>query len=270
MAITSFKPAVWETAIITQFRGISVTELITTAPTEIRGNKAIFNSISGGTVKEYTGTVSYEEATTSEIELVYDKSKYWAIKINDVDKVQAAGDVLTTMAQEKALDIKETIDVDVLTEMAKVPTASNKQLIGTTSAKKEITTPEQAYDFIVDLGIILSKNKVPKSNRFVLASSEFIGLMAKDKRFADNYNVLPNGILEGANINGMTVIECEDVPANTVLCVHKSAFGFGKDLDKTEALRLESSFSDAVRGLVNYGKVALRPKGIAALLYTIA
>ena len=269
MSIASFKKSVWETALMTAWRGISVADIITTPPSEIKGEKAIFNIVSGGTIKDYTGTVNYDDAGTEPIELPFDQKKYWAVKLDDVDRVQAAGDVLTTLAQEKALDLKESIDTDLLKEMAKVPTASNKQLLGTTSAKIQVNK-SNAYDYVVDLGTILSKAKCPKANRFVIASSEFINLMAKDDRFADNYNVLPNGILQGATINGMTVIECEDVPANTVLCVHKSAFGYAAQLDETEALRLQGSFADAVRGLSAYGRKALRPKGVAGLLYEIA
>lgn len=270
MSIASFKKSVWETALMTAWRGISVADTITTPPTRIEGEKAIFNVVSGGTIKDYTGNVSYDDASTEPIELAFDQKKYWAVKLDDVDKVQAAGPVLTVLAQEKALDLKEAIDTDLFKEMAKVPTTSNKQLLGTTSAKKSITEPSQAYDFVVDLGTILSSNKCPMSNRFVVAKAEFINLMAKDKRFADNFNVLPNGIIQGAGVNGMTVIQSEDVPANTVLCVHKSAFGYGSQLNETEALRLEGSFSDAVRGLAVYGRKALRTKGVAALLYEIA
>ena len=269
MAITSFKKSVWETALMTAWRGISVADIITTPPTRIEGEKAIFNVVSGGTIKDYTGTVNYDEAGTDPIELPFDQKKYWAIKLDDVDEAQAAGPVLTVLAQEKALDLKEVVDTDLLKEMAKIPTTQNKQLLGTTSSKISVNKTN-AYDYVVDLGTVLSKAKCPQANRFVIASSEFINLMAKDDRFADNYNVLPNGILQGATINGMTVIQCEDVPANTVLCVHKSAFGYAAQLNKTEALRLEGSFSDAVRGLAVYGRKALRTKGVAALLYEIA
>ena len=269
MAITSFKKTVWETALMTAWRGVSVADVITTPPTRVEGEKAIFNTVSGGTVKDYAGTISYEDATTAPIELAFDQKKYWAVKLDDVDRVQAAGDVLTTLAQEKALDLKEAIDTDLLKEMAKIPTTSNKQLLGTTSAKISVNKTN-AYDYVVDLGTVLSKAKCPQANRFVIASAEFINLMAKDDRFADNYNVLPNGILQGATINGMTVIQCEDVPANTVLCVHKSAFGYAAQLDETEALRLQGSFADAVRGLAVYGRKALRTKGVAGLLYEIA
>ena len=269
MSITSFIPSVWETALLTAWRGVSVANVITTAPTRIEGGKAIFNSVTGGTVKDYSGTISYDDVATQPVELTYDQKKYWAVKLDDVDKIQAAGPVLNALANEKALDLKEAVDKDLLAEMAKIPTSGNKQLIGTTGAKTSITTPSQAYDLIVDLGTILSKNKTPIAGRFVIASAEYVNMMAKDPRFADNFNVLPNGILQGATINGMTIIQCEEVPANTVLAVHKSAFGYGEELNETEALRLENSFSDAVRGLAVYGRVALRTKGIAGLLYQI-
>ena len=273
MSITSFKPQVWETALLTAWRGISVTDLITTPPTRIEGTKAIFNTVSGGTIADYvpgTTTVSYAGATTANIDLVFDKMKYFALAIDDVDKIQAAGSVLSTLVQEKAYDLKEVVDTDVLVEMAKIPTAGNSQLIGSSGTKKAITLASQAYDYVVDLGTILSKKKVPISNRFIIASAEFVNLMAKDVRFADNFNVLPNGIVQGANVGGMTVIQCEEVPANTVLAVHKSAFGYGSQLNEIESLRLEGSFSDAVRGLAVYGRVNLRATGIAALLYTIS
>lgn len=260
MGIASFKKAIWEEALITKFRGVSVTSIITTPPTRVEGTKAIFNVVSGGTIKDYTGSVAYDDATTDPIELVYDQKKYFALKIDDVDKVQAVGDVLNTLAGEKALDMKEAMDTTVLAlYSSKAPTGNT---LGTTAAKIDLNT-KKVFDVIVDLGVKLSKKKVPMSNRFILASSEYVQELAKDVRFADNFNVLPNGIVQGATVNGMQVIQCEEVPANTILAIHKSAMGFGTQLDEVEALRLEGSFSDAVRGLQLYGAKELRVDGIA-------
>lgn len=263
MSIASFIPSIWEQALITKFRGVSVTSMITTPPSRVEGGKAIFNVVSGGTIKDYIGKVEYDDAATEPIELIYDQKKYFALKLDDVDKVQAAGEVLNTLAGEKALDMKEAVDTAVLTLYAtKCPTANK---IGTTAAKIDLNT-KKVYDVIVDLGTKLSKKKVPNANRFVLASSEYVNELAKDTRFADNYNVLPSGILQGATVNGMTVIQCEEVPANTILCVHKSAMGFATQLEEVEPLRLEGSFSDAVRGLQVYGLKEIRTDGIAAAL----
>ena len=46
MSIASFKKTVWETALMTAWRGVSVADIITTPPSEIKGEKAIFNIVS--------------------------------------------------------------------------------------------------------------------------------------------------------------------------------------------------------------------------------
>lgn len=260
MAITSFIPSVWESALMTEFRGVSVAELITTAPVEVSGGKAIFNKVSGGTIKDYTGEVVYDDLTTAPVEVIYDIKKYFAIQLGDVDKVQAKGEVLSVVAGEKALDLKEVVDASVFAKaIAKCPTPNK---IGTVAVKIDLNT-KKAYDLIVDLGVKLSKKKVPNSGRFVLASSEYIQELAKDSRFGYNYTVLANGIVQGATVNGMTVIQTEDVPANVILCLHKSAIGMGKELQQVEAIRREGSFADAVRGLMVYGLESLRDDSIA-------
>ena len=267
MAITSFIPSVWESALLTEFRGVSVVDTITTKPSRIEGGKAIFNRVSGGEIKDYDGTVSYDDVDTTPVELVYDKKKVVALKIDDVDAVQAAGDVLQTLVADKALQMAEVQNGIVFDEaINKVPTSNR---IGTKSAKKQITQPFQAYDAVVALGVKLSKHKVPKTNRFLIASDEFVQLMARDERFVDNFNVLPNGVVEGGTIAGFTVIINEGLPEGTALALHKSALGYGMELDKTEALRLEGSFSDAVRTLQVSGVTTLREEGLAAFHYEI-
>lgn len=267
MSINSFKKTVWEEALLTEFRGVSVANAITTAPTRVEGEKAIFNKISGGTIKDYTGTVEYDDVATAPIELNFDIKKYFAITLDDVDSVQAVAPVLGQVANEKALDLKEVQDGLVFAKA--VESAKSTNVIGSKSKKASITTPSQAYDYVVDLSTALSKNKIPMANRYVVASAEFINLMAKDTRFADNFNVLPNGVLQGAMIAGFTIIQSEDVPANTVVALHKSAIGYATQLDKVEALRREGSFSDAVRGLQVTGLATLRDNAIAILNYEI-
>ena len=67
----------------------------------------------------------------------------------------------------------------------------------------------------------------------------------------------------------MQVVESENLPANQIVAIHKSAVGYGKQLDKTEAMRLETSFSDGVRGLAQYGVTTLRTEAKVVLHYTL-
>ena len=165
---------------------------------------------------------------------------------------------------EQAYLMAETIDTKFLTEACSTPGTE----IGSASGKK-IVTKADIYDYIVDLGTALNKKKVPRSNRFVVVPSDILGLLSKDSRFTNQPIVLANGVVEGQSINGMQVVVSEELPAGKIVALHKDAVGYGKQLDQTEAMRLESSFADGVRGLAMYGVATLRKDAKAVLHYTL-
>ena len=269
MAVTTFKKSLWESALIESYKGISVAEVITKKPSSVEGQKAIFNvaTLTNG-LQDYTGSVSWEDVNTTSIELIYDKSKYFAFAVDDVDKVQLAGDVMLSVANDQAYAIKDTIDVAVFGEAVKGAKAGN--VIGSVATKKTITTPEDAYNYIVDLGTNLDNNKVPVVGRFVIAKPEFVNLLAKDKRVLDNTIILPSGVVQGMEVNGMQIIKSANCPANQVIALHNSAVGCGKQIDEVEAMRLQTAFKDGVRGLVQYGVKTLQGEGIAVLNYSLS
>ena len=45
MAVTNFIPSIWEARLLAKFHERSITDLITTAPTKVEGNKIIFNHV---------------------------------------------------------------------------------------------------------------------------------------------------------------------------------------------------------------------------------
>ena len=269
MAVTSFKKELWESAILESYKGISIAELITKKPSSVEGSKAHFNtaSLTSG-LQDYTGKVEWESINTTGIDLIYDQTKYFAFGVDDVDKVQLAGDVMLPLVNEQVYQIRKKIDSDVFAEAVAGVKASNK--IGSVSTKKPIATPEDAYNYIVDLGTKLDNNDVPTIGRYVPAPPEFVNLLAKDKRVLDNTTVLPTGIVQGMEVNGMQIIKTANCPANTVIALHNSAIGYGKQIYETEAMRLQDSFSDGIRGLVQYGVKTLQGEGIAVLNYIIS
>lgn len=269
MAITSFKKELWETALLEAFKGITVADLITKKPTSVEGAKAIFNTASLTTgLQNYSGTVDWEAVNTTAIELIYDQTKYFAFAVDDVDRVQLAGDVFQPIIREQAYAIKSDIDSKIFSVAAAAAPSANT--IGSSSTKKSIASSNDAYEYIVDLNTALDKKDVPSTGRYIIASPDFVNLLAKDTRVIDNANVLPNGIVQGMTINGAQVIKTNLAPANQVIALYNQSVGYGKQIDKTEAMRLQGSFSDGVRGLVQYGAKALQPDGIALLHYTIA
>lgn len=266
MTVQNFKATLWEGALLANFHSVSVADAVSTKPTKVQGNKVIFNRVGAGTIKDYTGTIAWDDVNTTPIEMTFDKKKYFAFSLDDCDKVQLVADVMGATTAEHAAVLAETYDKDFYLTLTGGVKATNK--IGSTSSKKDVS-PANIYDYIVDLGTMLSKNKVPKANRYVTVDAEILGLLSKDRRFTPNPTVLQNGVVEGQVINTMQVVCSEEKPLNQVVAHYKGAIGAAKQLDEMEAMRLQSSFADGVRGLCMYGSKVLRDDAIAVLHYNI-
>lgn len=254
MSVATFIPQIWEASLMMNFHEHSIVNLITTAPTRIEGNKIIFNRVSNVNVKPYEGTVEWDKLTTSKVELPLDKKHYFSFAVDDVDEIQAAGDLIAPHTQEAAATMQETMDKIVLDEAL-----SNTDKAVTKEAGDNI------YDVIVNCNMQLNKRKIPKSNRVAVINAEALKDLQVDARFTEHYQILDNGLIEGANINGIPLIFTEELNEGreAVLVLHKSAIGFGSQLRETEAMRLQDRFADGIRGLQVAGCKTLRPESIA-------
>nr|WP_245566450.1 phage capsid protein [Tuberibacillus calidus] len=255
---------------LANFHKTSIADVITTPPSEVRGNTIVFNRIGNVQIKDYEGSVSWDGLTTSSVELPMDQKKYFAFTVDDVDKVQASGDMVDAATAEASATLQETVDSFVLSLYTDVA-ADN--VIGDDTTPKALDKTN-VYDYIVDLGTLLNKKKVPKVNRYVVINSDVLGLLSKDDRFTKQPVVLENGVVEGQSINGLQVVVSEELAKNAngaykILALHQSAIGHGKQLDEVEAMRLQDSFADGVRGLMVYGGAVLRPEAMAVLTATI-
>lgn len=268
MSVTNFKKTVWEARLLANFHSVSIADAITTKPQTVEGEKIVFNKVGTGAIGDYTGAIDWADVSTDGIEMPLAQKKYFAMKIDDVDKAQNSADTIDASTAEHAGLISEAVDGYVLGVAIAGVKVTNK--IGLVASKESITAVSGAYDYIVDLGTKLGTNKVPATDRFVVVNNEYLNLLQKDARFTSNAEVLANGIVSNSKINGMTLVVTEEVGANRVVAMHKSAVGYAKQLDEVEALRLQSAFADGVRGLTLYDAVALRPEAIAVLNYEVS
>ena len=261
MSVDTFKRELWEEAILQEFRSSSLAHLVCTSPTSVDGKRAYFNSLGEVEVKDYTGSVEFDELETTEIHVDFDQEKYFAIKLDDVDKVQMVANLMLPAANKGAYGMKKKLDEVIINDFIANAKTKKKSVA--------IATPEEAYNMIVDLGTALDEQDVPEVGRYVMASPEFVNLLAKDKRVVDNTTVLANGVVSGMEINGMQVVKTNRVPKGKVVATFSGAMCLGVQIDKMEALRLENSFSDAIKSLFVYGKKLLRPEAVAIGEYTI-
>lgn len=267
MAITTFIPTIWEARLLENFHKASITGMITTPPTKIEGNTITFNKVGNVAIKDYTGAVTFDELTTSKVDIIMNQKKYWAFKVDDVDRVQAAGDLVDAHTREAAWGLAETNDKFVLKTMS---ANAGIKITGASNAAIAVTSAN-AYDLIVDMHTKLNTKKAPKADRFTIINSAYLGLLAKDPRFTEHYQVLESGLVEGGKINGYPVIVSEELYSAkagelNIMAGCKSCTGYGKQLSETEAMRLEGSFADGLRGLEVYGSEVLQANGIATTL----
>lgn len=269
MSVNTFLKTVWEARLLEQYSKASIAEVITTPPTNIEGKTMKFNKAGAVEIKDYKGTVNWDDVETSDVDVTMDQKKYFAFKVDDVDAIQAAGDLVDGHVANASAGINEETDSYVL---CLYTDAHEDNVIGS-DANPKILSSRNVYDYIVDLGTKLSKKKAPKTDRYVTINAEVLGLLSKDDRFTRNPQVLENGVVEGQKINGLQVVVSEELAEVEgklhIIANHKGAIGYGKQIDEMEAMRLESSFGDGIRGLTVYGASVIRPEGVAVLTATI-
>jgi hypothetical protein len=258
MAIDNYKPDLWEKSIIQNFHDASFVDLITTPPSEYKGEKVIFNRIAPGAWKDYVSgqKIEWSAVATTKVEMTFPKQKYFAFAVDDADKCQLGGDVIDSVTKEQSGLLGEQISQEVVKFIIDNIIAANT--IGTAAAP-ELVNKSTAYDTIVDLNTIANKSKVPTTNRYCIVSPDYLALLAKDDRFTRQYNILQSGVVEGATINGVTLICKADNPTDKLVITHPSGTGYAMQLDGSpEAVRLQDYIGDGVRGLVKYGYTQLR------------
>ena len=109
MSVVSFIPSMWQGELMESFKGQSIINQITYAvPTE--GGKLIVNKFGAVSVKDYTGAVAYDDLETSSQEIPFDQKKYFAVKIDDIDAVQVAGDLRQPAIREGGYQLAKAVD----------------------------------------------------------------------------------------------------------------------------------------------------------------
>ena len=244
---------------------------------EIRqtGDSVRIRSISRPTIGDYVKNVTTivpETLTDAERTLLIDKSKYFAFEIDDVDmaQIQNGGGLMTEAALESAYGLADAADLYVA-GLYTGADADNK--ISTTA----ITTAALAVTGLVNLKVKLDNANVPNQGRYVIIPPWYHGLLLQSNNFisvADSgtSEALRNGQVGrafGYDVfvsNNVTLVTGDDY---LVSAGYTGAITFASQINKVEAFRPESSFSEALKGLNLYGAKLVRPSGIATLTASI-
>jgi N4-gp56 family major capsid protein len=277
VAINNFIPEVWAAQLLTSLKKTLVYGDVANHDYEgdiaEAGDTVHIVSVNRPTIGDYVKnvtTITPETLTDAERVLTIDQCKYFAFEIDDVDKRQAKGGLMTEAADEAAYGLADVVDQYVAGLFSAVDSANQ---ISTTS----ITSAALAVTGLINLKVKLDNANVPQQGRWVIVPPWYHGLLLASDTFvqvdhAGTSEALRNGVVGRAF--GFDVRLSNNVVNTTgddyrVVAGSRMALTFASQINKVEAYRPESSFSDALKGLSLYGAKLVRPSAAATLIASI-
>lgn len=284
MAVDTFIPEVWNADLLVALRKSLVFGQPSVSNRDYEGDIAQYgdtvhiNSLTAPAINDYVkNSTAITPATlvTEDDTLVIDQAKYFAFEVDDVDMRQTrdGGQLLTKAASDAAHALADAADAHLAGAMTNATTGASNVL-----APAAITTADEAYKIIVELRLALDKSKVPSAGRFLVVSPDFYALLLQDPRFIDASQYGTNApIMNGevGRVLGFSVLVSLNLPegtaavdpivSNFVVAGHPMATTYAEQINKTEAYRPESSFSDAIKGLHLYGSKVVRREALAVM-----
>ena len=249
MSVNSFIAAMWQAELLESFKGQAIVEQIT-YPVPTQGGKLIINKMGAVAVKEYEGQVTYDDLSTEAIEVPFDQKRYMAIKIGDVEAAQVAGELRAPAVREGAYQLAKAVDEHAVAKI--MASKAHKTTVA--------LTKENVYEAIVDANRALDRKDVPANDRVIVCGHDVIAMLEKDLKANFHRDVVADGV--EYRVNGVRLLPTNRVADATLIVMHKSAVAHGMQLEKMEALRLESSFSDAIRALEVFAVEVVREEAI--------
>lgn len=268
--VSNFIPTIWSTKILRTLEDTLVAKKICSREHEGEikkaGDTVKFNGLSDPTISTYAGSVTYEELQDASVTMLIDQQKYFAFKIDDVDKAQMNIDAKDSQAARAAYKLRETADSFVL----------SKYTEAVNSVSGTITTA----NVLSKVGAVsqkLAERNVPENDRFIIVPPWVkLKLELAGVKFQINNGINGSGGMAWAKVMNLDVFETnqvintgtEDTPISQCLAGAYNSIVYADQIVETEAIRLESQFANAVRGLHVYGAKVIRPDLLVKAAFT--
>jgi hypothetical protein len=263
MAITNFIPEVWSAGVTQSFIANQV--VIPTLNTQYsgvasKGNTVHIINATTPTITDYAAagrSITAEALADTEVQLLINQEKAFSVNVDDVDRVQAAGEFNAwTEAAGRAL--AEDAEEYVLAQM--FAGASNAN-----AGSVVVDTAAEAKTAIREIRKTMATNKVPASGRFVVVNPDFADLLLQDLSdvsTAGSSSELRDGAI--LRLYGMDVIESPVTGQATPAAIgyHQDMVAFVNQIQDVESLRNPTKFADIVRGLNVYGAKVVKSEAV--------
>ena len=266
MAISTFIPEVWAARLTEAYQRATIFANLCNRNYDgdiaQYGDTVHINNLADIAVKAYTPNTDIEDPdqlTTSDRVLLIDHGAYFNFYVNDVDNVQARGDLMDAAMRNAAQKLAEDTEDYIVSKI--VAEAGNKTSGAVTSTN--------IYETIVGLKTQLDTHNVPRAGRHLVVPPSVEGYLLMDNRFVGTGATAAEGRLASgavARAAGFDIYVSNAV-SDKMLAFVTDAVTFASQIEKVEAYRREKGFDDGVKGLSLCGAKVVIPN--AALVHTI-
>ncbi|MBN6206296.1 hypothetical protein JYK21_07515 [Ralstonia pickettii] len=271
MSFANFIPTIWSARLLANLdkKLVALQFVNRDYEGEIKsfGDTVKINQVGNITIKDYDGSDidDPEEMDSTQQTLVIDQAKYFNFAVKDVDKAQANVNLLDASMGRAGYAMSDVVDQDVFKVMSEGAGVSIK---GNTASNAIEIDVKNAYDTLVDLGVLLDEKNVPIGGRKIALPHWYLGLLAKDPRFTKDMNILANGVVEGATVGRFNLLASNNLKMGTGGVTHvpaglTDATTFANQIVEVEAYRPEKNFSDAMKGLNVWGRKVIQKDALA-------
>lgn len=209
------------------------------------------------TVNDYTRdmTISFQALTDPMVDLTIDQQKYFAFKVDDLDKAQSNIDILNGYAGRGAIAIRDVVDSRLIGHHSDVDSGN---VLGTDVSPIALSS-SNIYDYITQMSEVLDESKMPQEDRHLVITPKFKTMLLQSTEFTRatslGDNIVQNGYI--GNVAGFNVHVTTNNPADSgvinLMGFHKDMIAFASQVSKVETVRPYNMFADAVKGLYLYG-----------------
>lgn len=238
------------------------------------GNTVKIGSIGDVTIGDYvknTNITDPEILSDAELNLAIDQSKYFNFYVDSVDRAQQNVNIMDEAMRRAAWALREKADSFLAGIMDTAVPTGNK--IGSTTTPK-VPTKDDAYEYLVDLGVLLDETDTPIDGRFVIVPAWFHGLLLKDERFVKTGSSRSDTTLANGEVGeaaGFKILKSNNVPNTAgakykIIAGHSIATAYAEQIVDLQTYKPEKRFGDAVKGLHVYGAKVVRPASLAELI----
>ncbi len=273
MAVTNFIPEIWSKKLLKIFDANAVMANLVNRDFEgeiaSAGDVVKVRTFGDVDINDYTRDmqINFQTLTDPMQEMTIDQQKYFAFKVDDLDKAQSDTDILEGYAGRAAIAIRNVVDTRLLGHYAD---AAAGNVLGTDVSPITLTATN-IYGYIADLGELLDKANIPAEGRNLVITPKFKTMLLKSDEFTRatslGDNVVQNGYI--GNVAGFAVHVSTNLPAVSgvvnLMAFTRDFISYASQVSKIENVRPYNMFADAVKGLYLYGSKVFHPTAGAVL-----